>query len=88
LSFPEFVHIVMTEPPKAIKLKDVVTLATLMGGSALKGKLKAAAAAAAAVAAAVAATPAAALATAAAAAAAAAAAGEGTHGTVFPEQEQ
>lgn len=40
----------MTEPAKAIKLKDVVTLATLMGGGmggGLKGKLKAAAAAAA-----------------------------------------
>lgn len=42
LTFAEFVTIIMTEPPKAIKLKDVVTRATLMGKGlpGMKGKLK------------------------------------------------
>jgi hypothetical protein len=44
VAFPKYVHIVMTEPPKAIKLKDVVTpkvtLGTLMGGSPLMASSK------------------------------------------------
>lgn len=43
LTFSEFVGIVMREPPRAIRLKDVVTFATLLGskGGGMLGALKA-----------------------------------------------